>query len=257
MAILVRDKNTFTNHLHDEKLYNFIHLEKGEYETGLLTKVDEKLIVDVDKVKPKFVHINFNAYNEVFGIEKVEFIGTKDYIHFKQSHFSGRTYISKPTSFINKDNNYIKISYMDNVKEISGKIRLDLNTTGSIGMNPKYKKITIGNTQRIIDSSNEYKRIMEYPQYCLYDGVGYYPGNILPSLTEYPVNDNSNEFLYDILVEDLVYSFKFINKEVFFIKNPKGNKYLISNDRKEKFIDWKLDKPIKMKDGSLLNIKTE
>ena len=170
MAILVRDKNTFTNHLHDEKLYNFIHLEKGEYETGLLTKVDEALIIDVDKVKPKFVHINFNAYNEVFGIEKVEFIGTKGYIHFKQSHFSGKTYNSKPTTFINKDNNYINMSYMDNVKEISGKIRLDLNASGSIGMNPKYKKITIGNTQRIIDSSNEYKRIMEYPQYCLYDG---------------------------------------------------------------------------------------
>lgn len=257
MAILVRDKNTFTNHLHNEELYKFIHLEEKEYERGLLTKVDEKLIIDVDKVKPKFIHINFNAYNEVFGIEKVEFIGTKDYIHFKQSHFSGRTYISKPTTFINKDNNYIKMSYMDNVKEISGEIRLDLNASGSIGMNPKYKKITIGNTQRIVDSSNEYKRIMEYPQYCLYDGVGYYPHNLLSSITEYPVNDNSNEFLYDILVEDLVYSFKFINKEVFFIKNPKGNKYLISNDCKEKFIDWKLDKPIKMKDGGLLYIKTE
>lgn len=265
MAILVRDKkvldkSSLEKHFHNKELYRYVVLKGNEYKEGFLTQIGNVLIIDTDKLMSRYVTINFYALNVLFKVEEVGFMGGKDGCKFRnQDYIDGKTYFHNhnPITFINNTNDYVILSNIDTVKEVIGDIRLELVDSGVLGVNFKNKNVIIRDSKKMMECSNQYKKFMKHPQYCLCDSIGYSQDDLPQIIINYGVNGNDGEHLYDLLSDDLVYSLKFINKEVFFIKNPQKNTYRISNDCKEKFIDWKLNDPIKMEDGGTLYLKTE
>ena len=260
MAILVKDKTSFHKHLYNQALYKFVELKDNEYETELLTQLDKKLIIDTNKLKKGFVSINFYAYNVEFGIDTVEFIGKQKYLHFFTHGYTddiGYDYRAQPMTFIYKEEEFLEISNIKEVKKMVGNIRLELVFSNIVDIKYDSKKILMREPRKITTYSNLYKKKMEHPQYCIYEGSLHYQNNLYQILTKYGINSKSNKHLYDILSEDLVYSFKFVDKEVYFIKNPTQKEYKVTNGRLASLWTWKLDNSTtyKMEDESLLYIK--
>ena len=260
MAILIKDKPSFNKHLYNQALYKFVHLSEKEYESGLLLQQDKKLIIDINKLKKGFVPINFYAFNVEFGIDTVEFIGKQKYLHFYTHSYTddvGYDYRAQPMTFIYKEEEYLEISDIKEVKKVVGNIRLRLEYSNIVDIKYDSKKIVMREPRKTTTYSNLYKKRTEYSQYCIYEGSLHYLNNLYQLLTKYGINSKSDKHLYDILSEDLVYSFKFIDKEVYFIKNPTKKEYKVTNGRLASLWTWKLDNSTtyKMPDGSLLYIK--
>lgn len=260
MAILIKDKPSFNKHLYNQALYKFVHLSEKEYESGLLLQQDEKLIIDINKLKKGFVPINFYAFNVEFGIDTVEFIGKQKYLHFYTHSYTddvGYDYRAQPMTFIYKEEEYLEISDIKEVKKVVGNIRLGLEYSNIVDIKYDSKKIVMREPRKITTYSNLLKKKMEHPQYCIYEGSLHYLNNLYQLLIKYGINSKSDKHLYDILSEDLVYSFKFIDKEVYFIKNPTKKEYKVTNGRLASLWTWRLDNSTtyKMEDGSLLYIK--
>lgn len=261
MAILIRDKTSFNKHLQNQALYKFVELKDEEYESGLLLQQDKKLIIDVSKLKKGFVPINFYAFNVEFGIDTVEFIGKQKYLHFFTHSYTddvGYDYRAQPMTFIYKEEEYLEISDIKEVNKIIGNIRVRLEFSNIVDIKYDSKKILMREPRKITTYSNLYKKRMEYPQYCIYEGSNHYLNNLYQLLTKYGINSGkSDKHLYDILSEDLVYSFKFVDKEVYFIKNPTKKEYKVTNERLASLWTWNLNNSTiyKMDDGSLLYIK--
>ena len=258
MAILIRDKNSFDKHIHNAALYKFIKLKGEEYQEDLLTQQGNTLIIDVGKLNKSFVLINFYAYNVEFGIDTVEFVGKQKYLHFHTNSYTddvGYDYRAQPMTFIYKEEEYLEISDIKEVKKIIGNIRLTLEFSGLVSINYNPDKLIIKYPRKITTFSNILKKKMDHPQYTMQMYKNYL-GDMYRILTKYDINNGkSNKHLYDILSEDLVYSFRFNDREVYFIKNPTKTQYKVTNGKLDSLWTWELRSPYKMPDGGLLYIK--
>lgn len=167
------------------------------------------------------IYINWDAMEEVFGIDSIEFF-SEDYS--KLFELIGDNYIGgdfkkhNPFTFINHTQNSITISYLTDFKETKGPIKTKLYNHEDLYIGINHLELEI---DKFNYCSSRYKK----------GEVGYSLGNfyspVKPEklLWEFPINTRSKKKMADLLKPDLLYYINFNEFCLLFIKKPKKLNY--------------------------------